>query len=103
MLRLSRIFVLLGLSACCAAAGPAAPLDPAVVAFFEAKVRPVLVEKFYPCHSASAPKVKGDLLLDSRDATLKGGESGVVLKPGDPDGSLLISAIRYTDKDLKMP
>ncbi len=80
----------------------AAP-DSDGIAFFEKKVRPVLVEKCYTCHSIDAKKVKGDLLLDSRDGMLKGGESGVVLKPGDPDGSLLITAIRYKDDDLKMP
>ncbi len=85
-------------------AGPAITTPGADgIAFFENKIRPVLAEKCYSCHSVDAKKIKGDLLLDSRDATLKGGESGPVLKPGDPDGSLLITAIRYKDKDLKMP
>src|SRR5262245_8540673 len=35
-------------------------------AFFENKIRPVLVQHCYKCHSAEAPKVKGELLLDSR-------------------------------------
>jgi hypothetical protein len=72
--------------------------------FFEAKIRPVLAEHCYKCHSASAEKVKGDLLLDSREAMLKGGESGKpVIVPGDADRSRLIEAIRYSNEDLQMP
>ena len=71
--------------------------------FFEDKIRPVLVEKCYSCHSADAKKVKGDLYLDTREATLKGGETGPAVVPGDLDKSLLIKAIRWTDDDLKMP
>jgi hypothetical protein len=73
------------------------------LAFFEAKVRPVLVEHCYSCHSASAKKPKGKLLLDSRDGTRKGGETGPAVVPGDLDKSLLIRAVRHNDKDLKMP
>jgi hypothetical protein len=71
--------------------------------FFEQKIRPVLVEKCYSCHSAKAQKLKGDLHLDTRDGTRKGGESGAAIVPGDPDASLLIKAIRHSDPDLKMP
>ncbi len=72
-------------------------------AFFEGKIRPVLVEHCYACHSARAKKVKGKLLLDSRDGMRKGGESGPAVVPGDPDRSLLIRAVRYTHDELKMP
>jgi hypothetical protein len=71
--------------------------------FFENKIRPVLADSCYKCHSAVAEKVKGGLLLDSRDGLLKGGDSGAVIVPGNPDASLLIKAIRYTDLDLQMP
>ena len=71
--------------------------------FFEQKIRPVLVEKCYSCHSAKAQKLKGDLHLDTRDGARKGGESGAAIVPGDPDASLLIKAIRHSDPDLKMP
>ncbi|HEX7897337.1 MAG TPA: PSD1 and planctomycete cytochrome C domain-containing protein [Planctomycetota bacterium] len=77
--------------------------DPEGAKFFEEKIRPVLVEKCYSCHSADAKKVKGDLLLDTREGTLKGGETGPAVVPGDLDKSLLIKAIRWTDDDLKMP
>ena len=71
--------------------------------FFEKKVRPVLSANCYQCHSASAKKLKAGLFLDSREGMLKGGENGAVIVPGKPDQSLLIKAIRWTDKDLQMP
>ena len=71
--------------------------------FFENKIRPIFAENCYKCHSESAEKVKGGLLLDSRGALLKGGETGVVIVPRHPEKSLLIKAISYTDKDLQMP
>jgi hypothetical protein len=71
--------------------------------FFENKIRPVLADHCYKCHSALAEKVKGGLLLDSREALLKGGDDGAVIVPGNPDASMLIKAVRYTDPDLQMP
>jgi hypothetical protein len=74
------------------------------VELFEKKIRPVLVEQCYECHSAGAKKLKGGLKLDSRDGVKKGGESGKALVvAGDPEASLLIRAIRYSDPDLQMP
>ncbi len=60
----------------------------------------MLVDSCYKCHSATAKKLKGKLKLDSWEGMAKGGESGKAsVVPGDPDKSLLIVAIRYTDKD----
>ncbi len=73
------------------------------VAFFESKIRPILVDNCYKCHSQGAEKIKGGLLLDSREGTLKGGDTGPALVPGQPDKSLLIKAVQYQDKDLQMP
>ena len=73
------------------------------VAFFEKRIRPLLAEHCYECHSASAKKAKGGLRLDSRDGWLKGGDSGPALIPGKPDDSLLIKGVRHWDKDFKMP
>ncbi len=81
----------------------AAQLTSAQTEFFETKVRPVLVENCYKCHSAGAEKIKGGLTLDTRDGWLKGGDSGPVIVPGKPDESVFIKAIRYTDRDLAMP
>jgi hypothetical protein len=71
--------------------------------FFEKKVRPILSEKCYKCHSVEAGKSKGGLTLDTQAATLKGGEGGPAVVPGDVSNSLLITAVSYQDKDLKMP
>src|SRR6185295_4736301 len=76
---------------------------PAQSQFFESKIRPLLADKCYKCHSTQAEKVKAGLLLDSRDGVLKGGETGPAIVPGDPEKSLLIKAVRYTDPDLQMP
>ncbi len=73
------------------------------IEFFEKKIRPVLVERCYECHSTKAKKIEGSLLLDSREASHKGGDLGPAVVPGDLDKSLLIQAIRYTDENLQMP
>jgi len=71
--------------------------------FFEKKVRPVLVERCYECHSAAAKKNKGGLTLDTREGLLKGGDTGPALVAGDPEKSRLIEAVRYKNRDLQMP
>ncbi len=73
------------------------------LAFFESRIRPVLVEKCYACHSAEAEELEGDLLVDSRDALRKGGAGGPAVVPGDPRHSLLVEAIRFENPDLQMP
>jgi hypothetical protein len=70
-------------------------------AFFETKVRPLLVERCLECHGEK--KQKGGLRLDSKSGWEKGGESGTALVPGKAEESLLIKAISYLDKDLQMP
>ena len=69
--------------------------------FFEKKIRPVLVERCYKCHSDQPGGVKGGLRLDSRELARKGGDSGAAVVPGNLDASLLWSAIRY--EGLEMP
>src|ERR1051325_1750508 len=72
--------------------------------FFEKKIRPLLVENCYKCHSATSEKLKGGFRLDSKELALKGGESGkLAIVPGDPEKSLFIEAVRYNNTDLQMP
>ena len=71
--------------------------------FFEKNIRPVLADNCYKCHSATSEKVKGGLLLDTKEGLLKAGDTGPAIVPGDPEKSLLIKAVRYADKDLQMP
>jgi hypothetical protein len=75
--------------------------DPGVE-FFEARVRPILVENCYACHSTAARKQKGGLHLDTRDAVRKGGDNGPAVVPGKPADSLLLKAVRQAG-ELKMP
>ncbi|MGB7344419.1 MAG: PSD1 and planctomycete cytochrome C domain-containing protein [Pirellulaceae bacterium] len=70
------------------------------LAFFEKEVRPLLAEHCYACHSVNAEKIQAGLLMDSRDALLKGGDSGEAMVPGDVDGSLLIEAVRYESYEM---
>jgi hypothetical protein len=72
------------------------------VAFFEQKVRPLLIERCFTCHS-EAKKVNGGLRLDSRRGLIEGGDSGPAILPGKPEESLLIKAVRYQNTDLQMP
>lgn len=71
------------------------------VEFFESKVRPILANHCYECHSAG--KARGGLELDSRDGVRKGGDSGNVIVEREPDKSLLIEAVRYQNSNLQMP
>jgi hypothetical protein len=72
--------------------------------YFEAHIRPVLVEKCYGCHSAESQSLKGEFRLDTKDLLLKGGKSGKpAIVPGNADGSPLIEALRYKNKDRQMP
>lgn len=73
------------------------------LAFFESKIRPVLVNNCYECHSVDSKEVGGNLLLDSRIGIVRGGDTEPPIIPGDPASSLFMRAIRHTDPDLKMP
>ena len=78
--------------------------DPAGIAFFEQKVRPVLVEHCYSCHSAEAKKLKGNLYLDSKAGWEKGGDSGEpAILPGKPEESLFIRTVQHLEEDMEMP
>src|SRR4051812_32677543 len=77
--------------------------DAEGVRLFEEKVAPLLSARCGKCHGAEAPKAKGGLRLDSRDALLKGGETGPSLVPHKPELSLLIKAVGWEDPDLQMP
>ncbi|MEM6568845.1 MAG: DUF1553 domain-containing protein [Planctomycetota bacterium] len=86
--------------------GDPAPEGPATaeqIEFFESKIRPVLAESCFSCHSDLAGRVRGDLRVDSRAALLAGGATGAAIVPGDPDASPLIEAVRYEDPIFAMP
>ncbi len=72
-------------------------------AFYQTRVQPILADNCFRCHSHQADKIKANLVLDSREGLLKGGETGPAVVPGEPDKSLLLKAVMYADEDLRMP
>ncbi len=95
-----RVCLYLSLLSCFATAARA---QTPAVEFFEKRIRPILVEKCYACHSAKLETPMGGLRLDSREGVRKGGASGPALIPGQPEQSLLLKALTYDDLHLKMP
>lgn len=80
----------------------AAP-SPDQIDFFEKKIRPVLVEHCYKCHSQTEGKSRGGLTVDTKQGVLQGGDTGPSVDGNDPNKSLLIKAMRYESDDLEMP
>ena len=75
--------------------------DAAGLEFFEKKIRPLLADNCFNCHSTNTNS-RGGLRVDDRNGLISGGDRGAAIVPGDPEKSLLIKAVRQTDK-LKMP
>ena len=78
-------------------------ISPEDLAFFEQRIRPVLISRCYECHSVEASEVEGELLVDSMQALQRGGSNGPALIPGDVEGSLIVKALRFRDAELQMP
>ena len=94
-----QFLVLLLLAAPCLCTS--ANADDAQIDFFEKRIRPVLIEHCYKCHSADTKSPKGQLRLDTATASRAGGESGPAIVPGNPEDSLLLSALKY--ESFEMP
>ncbi|MBI5799849.1 MAG: PSD1 domain-containing protein [Verrucomicrobia bacterium] len=78
--------------------------SPSEFDFFERRIRPVLAQHCYECHSAQSKSLKAGLRVDTRDGLRLGGKSGEpAIVPGDVEKSLLLKAIRHTSADLQMP
>jgi hypothetical protein len=76
--------------------------EPEGIEFFEKEIRPILVEHCLECHAGDTEQ-KGGLVLDSRQGWTTGGDSGPAIVPGDPEGSLLVEAVRYENPNFEMP
>ena len=88
----------------CLSASASVTISSEQVAFFEKRIRPVLVEHCYSCHSAEAKELKGGLRLDLREGWMAGGDSGSsVIVPGKPNDSPLIQSIRHVGESSAMP
>jgi cytochrome c553 len=99
MSRLVLLLLALTCSTSWAQAEDAREFSQEQLAFFETKIRPVLVEYCLACHS-NDDKQKGGLSLTSRAGLLRGGESGPAIAPGKPDASLLLEALRYESYEM---
>ena len=77
--------------------------EAAAADFFESKIRPLLAEHCYKCHSSQARSLKGGLRLDNLLDMRKGGDTGPAVVPGDVEASVLVRAVRYKDEELRMP
>ena len=97
------LFLILALMLAVAVRAAEVATAPEGIEFFEKKIRPLLVERCYKCHSAASEKLKGGLRLDSREGMIRGGETRSALIPGDPEKSLLVEAIGYENNELQMP
>lgn len=82
---------------------PTCTAEDSDIEFFHAKVHPLLKEKCLPCHSHASRTMEGGLTLDSQSGWESGGDRGAAIAPGNPDASLLVTAVRYDDPELQMP
>ena len=101
MVRLRLVLHALVLTATLGATPAARADDARGAAFFEAKIRPVLVKECFSCHASGAKKFKGGLRVDTREGLRDGGATGPAIVPGKPEESLLMEALRHDG--LAMP
>jgi hypothetical protein len=104
--RLPRLFPFLtglGLAVPALLASGADPGPPADLALFRDRVEPLLSRRCLPCHSHGAGRMEGGLALDWRSGWERGGDRGPAIAPGEPEASLLVTAVRHADPDLRMP
>jgi cytochrome c553 len=73
------------------------------IAFFESRIRPVLVKHCYSCHSTDSETAEGGLRVDSRNTIRAGGKRGPAVVPGNPKASWLLKAVSHSGSRLKMP
>ncbi|MEJ7591666.1 MAG: DUF1549 domain-containing protein [Planctomycetaceae bacterium] len=83
--------------------GLGGPIRDEDLAFFEKRIRPLLANHCYECHSAESQELQGALLVDSRATLRRGGTKGPAVVAGDPEHSLLIEAVRYKNAEMQMP
>lgn len=95
--RTIHVATFLGLLLCWSPANADEELTAEQKEFFESKIRPIFVEHCYECHSVKAEDLEGGLLLDSKWGWETGGDTGPAIKPGKPDESLVIHAVRYEE------
>ena len=95
--RLTLVAIITGLLACAGFGGGASAATAAdATAIYERQIRPLFEQHCFKCHSHTADKIKGGLVLDSLGAMLTGGDTGPAIVPGHPEKSLLVKAVKNT-------
>ncbi|MFM8891198.1 MAG: PSD1 and planctomycete cytochrome C domain-containing protein [Planctomycetia bacterium] len=104
LMRLAASLCLAAIAPAGRAAEPAPGPDAEGVAFFESRIRPVLVAHCHQCHAADSKSIRAGLLVDTRESIRAGGDSGQPgVVPGDPAASGVFVAITSTDPETRMP
>ncbi len=99
---LSAALATIGVVALSLAAGPPQE-DTEGEALFRSTVLPILQQNCFKCHGPLAQRIRSGLTMNGSASLLRGGDRGPAIVPGDPDASLLVTAVRRTDPDLSMP
>jgi mono/diheme cytochrome c family protein len=93
----------LSIAVCFACAGLVGADEAADAKFFNEKILTVFKKHCFECHSKDADELKGKLRLDTKAGLKAGGGTGEIVKPGEPDDSLIIKVLRYDEDDRQMP
>ena len=97
----SQTALFIGIAAVLAYVQPALATPPSEgERLFEARIRPVLVERCYKCHSSHTKELKGGLRLDSAAGLRKGGDSGPAIVAGKADDSPILHALNYAGPEM---
>jgi cytochrome c553 len=73
--------------------------DAAKLDFFEKKIRPILADHCYQCHSADT-KPSGGLRVDDLHGLLLGGDAGPAIIAGKPEESLILERVQHGSKKV---
>lgn len=77
--------------------------DGSQAELFETRIRPILANRCYECHSSETGPDNGDLILDSIEGIAAGGSRGEVVDREHPEKSRLLVSLSYRDTTLQMP
>src|SRR6478609_2433134 len=94
-------FILLFVGSMEAAPLSVAPLKRNTPVNFEDEILPFLKQSCLACHNQT--KAKADLILETPQTILKGGESGPAVVPGKPQDSLLLDVATHSKKPFMPP
>ncbi len=90
--------------ACAAGGGSTDPIEviktDAGKVSFKQTVHPILIDHCTRCHGEDAD---GELSILSYESVIKGGKTAGFIKPGDPEGSKIITSVEMTVEPFMPP